>query len=123
MSLMKYQIAVTLSVLVIAISTTTTAADNHYQKPSDIILKQRLTPMQYDVTQHQGTEPPYNNAYWHNDKPGIYVDIVTGEPLFSSIDKYDSKTGWPSFTKPIEPNNIVLNPDNSMLMTRIEVES
>jgi peptide-methionine (R)-S-oxide reductase len=94
-----------------------------YQKPSDEILKNRLAPLQYQVTQQQGTEPPYNNAYWDNEKPGIYVDIVSGEPLFSSLDKYDSKTGWPSFTKPLEPNNIILHPDNSLLPERTEVVS
>ncbi len=94
-----------------------------YQKPSDEILKKRLTPMQYQVTQQQGTEPPYNNAYWDNEKPGIYVDIVSGEPLFSSLDKYDSKTGWPSFTKPLESENVMLRPDNSLLPARTEVVS
>ena len=94
-----------------------------YQKPSDEILKNRLTPLQYKVTQLQGTEPPFDNVYWDNEKPGIYVDIVSGEPLFSSLDKYDSKTGWPSFTKPLEPENIILRPDNSLLPVRTEVVS
>lgn len=98
-------------------------ASANYQKPSDEILKKRLTPLQYQVTQQQGTEPPFNNAYWDNEKPGIYVDIVSGEPLFSSLDKYDSKTGWPSFTKPLEPENIMLRPDNSLLTERTEVVS
>lgn len=97
--------------------------DKTYQKPNDTILKQRLTPLQYQVTQQQGTEPPFNNAYWNNEKEGIYVDIVSGEPLFSSLDKYDSKTGWPSFTKPLEPENIILRPDNSLFVTRTEVIS
>jgi peptide-methionine (R)-S-oxide reductase len=94
-----------------------------YQKPSDEILKKHLTPLQYQVTQQQGTEPPFDNAYWNNEKPGIYVDIVSGEPLFSSLDKYDSKTGWPSFTKPLEPENIILRPDNSLLPERTEAVS
>ena len=85
-----------------------------YQKPSDAELQKKLTPLQYQVTQKKGTEPPYSNAYWDNKKPGIYVDIVTGEPLFSSLDKYDSKTGWPSFTKPLVPENIVLEADNNL---------
>jgi peptide-methionine (R)-S-oxide reductase len=95
----------------------------HYQKPSDEILKKRLTPLQYQVTQQQGTEPPFDNAYWNNEKPGIYVDIVSGEPLFISLDKYDSKTGWPSFTKLLEPENIILRTDNSLLSVRTEVVS
>ena len=94
-----------------------------YQKPDDSVLRQKLTPMQYDVTQQQSTEPPFNNAYWNNEQPGIYVDIVSGEPLFSSLDKFDSHTGWPSFTKALEPDNIILKPDNSMFMDRTEVES
>lgn len=98
-------------------------AENLYKKPNDAVLRQRLTAMQYYVTQDKGTEPPFHNAYWDNKKPGIYVDIVTGEPLFSSLDKYDSKTGWPSFTKPLEPKNIVLRPDNGWFTSRTEVVS
>jgi len=94
-----------------------------YQKPSDAKLKEQLTPMQYDVTQKGGTEPPYKNAYWDNKEPGIYVDVVTGEPLFSSLDKYDSKTGWPSFTKPLSPENIVTKEDKGWIFTRTEVLS
>ncbi|MHB1949394.1 MAG: peptide-methionine (R)-S-oxide reductase MsrB [Gammaproteobacteria bacterium] len=95
----------------------------NFIKPSDAILRQKLTPMQYQVTQQQGTEPAFNNAYYDNEEPGIYVDIVSGEPLFSSLDKFDSKTGWPSFTKPLEPDNIVLRADNSLFMSRTEVVS
>lgn len=95
----------------------------NYRKPDDQALKKKLTSMQYTVTQQKGTEPSFNNAYWNNEKPGIYVDIVSGEPLFSSLDKYDSETGWPSFTKPLEPANIMLRPDNSLLSARTEVVS
>lgn len=86
-------------------------------------LKSKLTSMQYRVTQEEGTEPAFNNEYWNNKKPGIYVDIVSGEPLFSSLDKYDSGTGWPSFTKPLEPDAIVEKTDRKLFMTRIEVRS
>src|SRR3990167_9147267 len=86
-----------------------------YQKPTDAELKQRLGPMQYYVTQEKGTEKAFNNAYWDNKEPGIYVDIVSKEPLFSSTDKFDSKTGWPSFTKPIDPNNVVMQPDRGWI--------
>jgi methionine-R-sulfoxide reductase len=75
--------------------------------PTKAELKARLTPLQYEVTQEGGTEPAFHNAYWNNEKPGIYVDIVSGEPLFSSKDKFDSGTGWPSFTRPLEPANVV----------------
>ena len=102
------------------------AEDNNisvYMKPSNEELKKRLTPMQYNVTQQEGTEPPFGNEYWDNHKPGIYVDIVSGEPLFSSLDKYDSGTGWPSFTKPLEPGNIVTKEDRSLFSVRTEVRS
>jgi peptide methionine sulfoxide reductase msrA/msrB len=87
----------------------------------DLELKKRLTPLQYEVTQEGGTEPPFNNEYWDNKAEGIYVDVVSGEPLFSSRHKYDSKTGWPSFFKPLEPQNIVEKPDNTLLRPRVEV--
>ncbi len=93
------------------------------KKDSPKSLKERLTPLQYKVTQEDGTEPPFNNKYWDNKKPGIYVDIVSGEPLFSSTDKYDSKTGWPSFTKPLVAENIVERLDMTWLMARTEVRS
>jgi peptide methionine sulfoxide reductase msrA/msrB len=86
-------------------------------------LKSRLTPLQYQVTQEEGTEPPFNNLYWNNKEPGIYVDIVSGEPLFSSTDKYDSKTGWPSFIRPLVPNNVVDREDRSLFSVRTEVRS
>jgi len=94
-----------------------------FKKPGDAELKKTLTPMQYKVTQHEGTEPPFNNAYHDNKRPGIYVDIVSGEPLFSSLDKYDSGTGWPSFVRPLEPGNIVTRQDKSLFSTRTEVRS
>jgi peptide methionine sulfoxide reductase msrA/msrB len=97
--------------------------DEKYTKPADEVLKQRLTPLQYKVTRQDGTEPPFNNAYWDNKKQGIYVDIVSGEPLFSSLDKYDSKTGWPSFSRPLVPENIVERDDRSLFMVRTEVRS
>jgi len=86
-------------------------------------LQKRLTPLQYEVTQEEGTEPPFDNEYWNNKKAGIYVDIVSGEPLFSSLDKYDSGTGWPSFIRPLERGNIVEREDRKLLSVRTEVRS
>jgi peptide methionine sulfoxide reductase msrA/msrB len=86
-------------------------------------LKRKLKPLQYEVTQENATERPFANEYWDNKKQGIYVDIVTGEPLFSSLDKYESGTGWPSFVKPLEPDNIVEKKDNSFSMRRTEIKS
>ncbi len=97
--------------------------EGKYQKPDDATLKKKLTPLQYEVTQREGTERPFQNEYWDNKKEGIYVDIVSGEPLFSSLDKYDSGTGWPSFTKPLEPGNIVEKEDRSFFTRRTEVRS
>ncbi len=99
------------------------AMDSKYHKPSDAELKKTLTPIQYEVTQHEGTEPPFRNEYWDNHKEGIYVDVVTGEPLFSSLDKFDSGTGWPSFTKPLEPANVATKSDRKLFMARTEVRS
>jgi methionine-R-sulfoxide reductase len=90
-------------------------------KPSAEELKKKLTPQQYHVTQECGTEPPFNNAYWNNHAPGIYVDIVTGEPLFTSLDKFDSGSGWPSFTKPIAKEKVVEKSDRTLGMDRTEV--
>ena len=95
----------------------------HGGKPSDEELRQRLTPLQYKVIQHEGTEAPFRNEYWDHKDPGIYVDVVSGEPLFSSLDKYDSGTGWPSFTRPLEPENVTTREDRSLLMPRTEVRS
>lgn len=94
-----------------------------FTKPSDAELRQKLSPEQYQVTQHEGTEPPFHNIYWDNKKPGIYVDVISGEPLFSSLDKYDSGTGWPSFTRPLEADNITTKTDRQLWMTRTEVRS
>ncbi len=94
-----------------------------YSKPSDAELKQKLTPEQYKVTQHEGTERAFSNEYWDNHADGIYVDVVSGEPLFSSLDKYDSGTGWPSFTKPLEPANVTTKSDRKLWMARNEVRS
>lgn len=96
---------------------------NKFVKPSDAELKKKLTPIQYRVTQHDDTERPYNNAYWDNHEAGIYIDVVSGEPLFSSVDKYDSGTGWPSFTRPLEPANIRTKTDRLLGYKRIEARS
>jgi methionine-R-sulfoxide reductase len=96
---------------------------SNYHKPADAELKKMLTPMQYDVTQHEGTEPPFRNEYWDNHKDGIYVDVVSGEVLFSSRDKFESGTGWPSFTRPLDPENVVTRNDRKLWMVRTEVRS
>jgi len=97
--------------------------NNVYNKPLDADLKKKLTSLQYKVTQQDGTERPFNNEYWDNKKEGIYIDIVSGEPLFSSRDKFKSGTGWPSFTKPLKPEIIIEIEDGSFFMKRIEVRS
>jgi methionine-R-sulfoxide reductase len=94
-----------------------------FKKPSEAELNRRLTSEQFAVTQEDATERPYHNAYWDNHEPGIYVDVVSGEPLFSSLDKYDSRTGWPSFTRPLEPENITRHSDHKLLVERTEVRS
>lgn len=96
---------------------------DNFTKPSDAVLRQKLTPLQYQVTQKQGTEPAFHNEYWDNHREGIYVDSVSGEPLFSSTDKFESGTGWPSFTKPMEPGDIVEREDRGWLSVRTEVRS
>jgi peptide methionine sulfoxide reductase msrA/msrB len=102
---------------------TASADPDHFTKPEDAVLKKTLSPLQYEVTQESGTEPPFRNEYWDNKRRGIYVDIVSGEPLFSSRDKFDSGTGWPSFTKPLEPGNVVEKKDRGLFMERTEVRS
>jgi methionine-R-sulfoxide reductase len=95
----------------------------HQKKRNGEELKRALTPLQYKVTQEEGTEPAFRNEYWDKKEPGIYVDVVSGEPLFSSLDKYDSGTGWPSFTRPLEPEHVTEREDRSLLMSRTEVRS
>ncbi len=95
----------------------------HYVKPSAAELKKILTPLQFEVTQNAETETPFKNEYWNNHAAGIYVDVVSGEPLFSSLDKFESGTGWPSFTKPLEPKNIKSQDDKTLGMDRTEVRS
>ena len=111
-------------------ATTETAAatndsynNNTTKKMSDTELRKKLTPEQYHVTRENGTEPPFHNAYWDNHKEGIYVDLISGEPLFSSTAKFESGTGWPSFTKPIDKSHIVEKTDRSLFMSRTEVRS
>jgi methionine-R-sulfoxide reductase len=102
---------------------TTTAPRKKFVKPSDRELKKILTPIQYRVTQHDDTERPFSNPFWDYHEAGIYVDVVSGEPLFSSTDKYDSGTGWPSFTRPLEVSNIRTKTDRLLGYTRTEVRS
>ncbi len=97
--------------------------EQEFKKPDQDTLKNKLSPVQYQVTQKEGTEPPFQNEYWNNKGEGIYVDVVSGEPLFSSTDKYDSGTGWPSFIRPLEPGNIVEKEDRHLFMKRVEVRS
>lgn len=94
-----------------------------FNKPGADELRARLNEEQFRVTQQEGTERPFNNPYWNNHREGIYVDVVSGEPLFSSLDKYDSGTGWPSFTRPLEPANLTRHEDHSLFAVRIEVRS
>jgi peptide methionine sulfoxide reductase msrA/msrB len=94
-----------------------------YSKPSDSVLRNRLTALQYKVTQEEGTERPFSNAYWDEKREGIYVDIVSGEPLFSSKDKFKSGTGWPSFTQPLEKDHVVTRTDYKLIYPRNEVRS
>ncbi len=97
--------------------------EGSFSKPSDEVLQKKLSPLQYRVTQKQATEPAFDNAYWHEKRDGIYIDVVSGEPLFSSTDKYDSGTGWPSFSKPLVVENIVEKKDFLLLLPRTEVRS
>ena len=102
---------------------TASAMDSTTTIKNDVKLKQRLTSLQYDVTQRDGTEPPFRNEYWDNHEAGIYVDVVSGEPLFSSLDKFESSTGWPSFTRPLEPANVRTKTDHKLIFARNEVRS
>ena len=101
----------------------TNAAMQKFHKPPAAELKQKLNPMQYAVTQNAATEPPFRNEFWNNHKPGLYVDIVSGQPLFSSLDKFDSGCGWPSFSKPLAAKDVVEHADRTLGMERIEVRS
>ena len=101
----------------------TTRDPSTFQKPSDAELREKLTPMQYQVTQHEGTERAFTGEYWDTDEPGIYVDVVSGEPLFSSLDKYDAGCGWPSFTRPIPSVSLTENTDYKIGYPRTEVRS
>ena len=103
--------------------TTDEMKTDHSMIPSDEELRRRLTPLQYKVTRKDGTEPAFANAYWDNHQPGIYVDIISGAALFSSTDKYDSGTGWPSFTRPLDPEQIVEKEDRGFFSVRTEVRS
>jgi peptide-methionine (R)-S-oxide reductase len=94
-----------------------------FQKPGDAALRQTLTPMQYKVTQEEATEPAFHNEFWDNHQQGLYVDVVSGEPLFSSLDKFDSGTGWPSFTKPLDPASVRTRTDRTLFVQRTEVRS
>jgi len=96
---------------------------SEYTKPTDEELRRNLTSKQYQVTQQEGTERAFDNEYWNNKQPGIYVDVASGEPLFSSLDKYDSGSGWPSFTRPLEADNVVTKVDHKLWMSRTEVRS
>lgn len=96
---------------------------DQFQKPPDAQLQQKLTSMQFEVTQHAATEPPFRNEFWNNKKPGLYVDVVSGQPLFSSLDKFDSGCGWPSFTRPLVQQSVVERPDHTHGMERTEVRS
>src|ERR1700737_2855758 len=94
-----------------------------FKKPNENELKKKLTPIQFEVTQHEATERPFQNEFWNNHEDGIYGDVVSGEPLFSSRDKYESGTGWPSFTRPLVPENVATKTDRQLFMTRTEVRS
>lgn len=126
---MKAQSVIRLAILALSMAALSTLAshaaegEKMYTKPSDQELKEQLTPLQYKVTQKDGTERAFSNEYWDNKKEGLYVDVVSGEPLFSSREKYKSGTGWPSFWEPLEPANIVEHEDNKLFMKRVEVRS
>ncbi len=129
-SLNRYVLGITLGLAVAASSAPAAQAQQysmknmiHYKKPSDSELHNKLTREQFDVTQNAATETPFHNEYWNNHNPGIYVDIVSGEPLFSSTDKFDSGTGWPSFTKPLVSANIKTDTDHLLGYARTEVRS
>ena len=119
----KRNILLLLALAIATIAAAKGGSMKDFKKPNDGELKSKLSPIQYQVTQHEGTEPPFKNEYWDNHKAGIYVDVVSGEVLFSSLDKFESGTGWPSFTKPLEPANVVTKTDRKFFMSRTEVRS
>src|SRR4051812_38413118 len=116
-----------LGLILLTVTSVASAAEptmtRHYAKPSPDELKKKLTPEQFNVTQEAGTERAFTGAYWNNHAPGLYVDVVTGEPLFSSLDKFESGTGWPSFTKPVDPRHVVEKRDGAWGMARTEVRA
>lgn len=122
MSFMKAQ-KFTFYIFLLFVGATSMAKTSDFVKPKDEELKKTLTPMQHQVTQCSATEPPFQNEYWNNHRAGIYVDVVSGEALFSSKDKYDSGTGWPSFTKPIDDKSVKFKVDRELLVERTEVRS
>jgi len=107
----------------VATTDATSQRFSDFSKPANRELQQKLTPMQYEVTQEDATEPPFKNKYWDNKREGIYVDVVSGEPLFSSTDKFKSGTGWPSFTRPITPDAMITKEDRSLFFSRTELRS
>jgi methionine-R-sulfoxide reductase len=123
---LKTTLATVALTMIAAVATSQTPArgwTGSFKKPSEAELKAKLTPLQFTVTQHAGTERAFSNEYWDNKRPGIYVDVVSGEPLFSSLDKYDSGTGWPSFTRPLEKENVRSGSDRLMGFLGAEVRS
>ena len=118
----RYMKNLILAILLFSISTHAWDAKS-FKKPKPEQLKKELSALQFQVSQKEGTEPPFENEYWENHKDGIYVDVVSGEPLFSSKDKFDSGTGWPSFTKPLKDDFVISKSDHSLLAERVEVRS
>lgn len=120
---MRPRTPVALAAIALAVAAGPAATPAAAQRPDTLALKRRLTPLQYAVTQHDATETPYKNAFWDHHAAGLYVDVVSGEPLFSSRDKYDSRTGWPSFTRPLAPARVVRRVDRTLGVERTEVRS
>ncbi len=120
---MRHSRLVTFSATVLLAASAVAWNAKDFKKPSDGELKKKLSSMQYNVTQHEGTEPPYRNEFWNQHDQGLYVDIISGEPLFSSVEKFDSGTGWPSFYKPLVPQNVTTKTDKSLGEVRTEARS
>lgn len=119
----KTRVILVLFILTGAVQPSFAWDENVYVKPDETTLEKQLTPLQYYVTQEDGTEKPFDNLYWNEQRDGIYVDVISGEPLFSSRDKYKSGTGWPSFIRPLTPINIIEKPDNFLFIERTELRS